>query len=692
MNIVSPLVEVNDLNFAYRHGEGWLRVLHGVNFTIRRGEVFGLVGESGCGKSTLAYQLLGYRREFTRIESGRISFSGLELQNLDRSALDKLRGNRISLVPQNPTTALSPAMRIGRQLMEVLEFHGRNKSREKERATELLQMVQLPEPEAVLLRYPHELSGGQQQRICIAMALACEPDLVVLDEPTTGLDVTTQDQIVGLLAELRARLGMSMLYVTHDLGVLAQIADRVGVMYAGRMVEVAPSTELFTNPRHPYTRGLIASIPSIGKVKHTASPVLRGLLKRDELPPGCPFQPRCNYAIGDCAREVQRLETVDANHHVACMRWRHLEPGLASTTDDLQYSRSIATDQPILKVENVSLGYGGRRHWPLSRAVNRPYVVRDLSFTIEEGEIFALVGESGSGKSTIARAVGGLLAAFAGTIKFEGKSIPGLVSARSRELRQWIQYVFQNPDASLNPRVSIGAILARPIQMFFNLTRTEVDKRVALALEDVRLAANYSDRYSDQLSGGERQRVAIARAIVAESKLLLCDEILSGLDVSVQANVMKLLQRLRTEHGLSMLFISHDLAVVRNLADRIGVLFRGQLMELGDVESVFKPPFHPYTYELLMAVPSIGRIRRAEKRKVQETKSPTHLGCAFAGRCAWQIGKICEEQSPPWRETSSKHKIRCHIPLNELSAHVKGDLDHLNLNPDNLFSVAAQAR
>ncbi len=692
MSTAPPLIEVENLNFAYRHGEGWLRVLHNVTFKIRRGEVFGLVGESGCGKSTLAYQLLGYRREFTRIESGRISFAGQELQSLNRIALNKIRGNRISLVPQNPTTALSPAMRVGRQLMEVLEFHGRNRGRENERATELLQMVQLPEPEAVLLRYPHQLSGGQQQRVCIAMALACEPDLVVLDEPTTGLDVTTQDQIVGLLAELRARLDMSMLYVTHDLGVLSQIADRVGVMYAGRMVEVAPASELFLNPRHPYTRGLIASIPSMDKVKHTASPALRGLLKRDELPAGCPFQPRCNYAIESCAIVVQQLNNVNAHHNVACMRWEHLEPDLDSKFQELQYSRHIGTEQPILEIDNVNLGYGGRGHWPLHRAVNRPYVINNLSFKIEKGEIFALVGESGSGKSTIARAVGGLLEAFDGIIKFEGKQIPGLVSDRSRELRQWVQYIFQNPDASLNPRVSIGAILARPIEMFFRLTRKEIGERVTLALEDVRLAASYTERYSDQLSGGERQRVAIARAIVAESKLLLCDEILSGLDVSVQANVMKLLQRLRAEHGLSMLFISHDLAVVRNLADRIGVLFRGELMEVGDVESVFQPPYHPYTYELLMAVPTIGRIRRAEKKKVQRTEPVSQRGCAFAGRCPWQLGKICEEQSPPWRDTSPKHRIRCHIPLQELSAHISGDLDYLNLETDRELATVSQVK
>lgn len=673
-----PLVEVIGLDFAYRHGEGWLRVLHGVSFEIRRGEAFGLVGESGCGKSTMAYQLLGHRRETTRIEGGRILFAGADLQDLNRSALDRLRGNRISLVPQNPTTALSPSMRVGRQLTEVLEFHGASKGAENLRAAELLRMVRLPEPDSIGQRYPHELSGGQQQRVCIAMALACEPDLVVLDEPTTGLDVTTQDQIVELLAELRGRLGMSMLYVTHDLGLLARIADRVGVMYAGRMVETARSAELFNSPRHPYTRGLIASIPEIVKTRRSARPVLRGLLKREDLPAGCPFQPRCDHAEERCAAEVQVLDSVVDGHQVACWKWRRMAPFLSTLTEEVQESRAAAPDRSILSVEHVSLGYGSRLRWSLLMGVPRPDVVTDLSFTIKEGETFALVGESGSGKSTVARAVAGLLSPLSGTMKFEGKPMPRLVSARSRELRQWIQYIFQNPDASLNPRVRIGSILARPIRMFFDLARSSIDKRVTMALEDVRLEAGYAGRYPDQLSGGERQRVAIARALVAESKLLLCDEILSGLDVSVQANVLALLHRLRSEHRLSMLFISHDLAVVKTLADRIGVLFRGKLLELGDVEDIFKPPFHPYTYELLMAVPSIWRIRRAGLRQIPHGNPTTHEGCVFAGRCAWQIGKICEEQPPPWRQTSPKHQIRCHIPLDDLSELVKGDLDYLN--------------
>jgi peptide/nickel transport system ATP-binding protein len=506
------------------------------------------------------------------------------------------------------------------------------------------------------------------------MALACEPDLVVLDEPTTGLDVTTQEQIVDLLKDLRSRLRMSMLYVTHDLGVLAQIADRVGVMYAGHMVETAPTRELFAEPRHPYTRGLIASVPQIEKTARRSDIVLRGLLKREQLPVGCPFQPRCDFAEAECKQEVQVPERIGSDHEVACRRWREIARQESPAASSEVVTRVIHPE-PILSVEEINLRYGGRNRWPWSSAPDD--VVKELSFVIKKGETFALVGESGSGKSTIARAVAGLLAPSQGIIRFEGQALPGLVARRSRELRRRIQYIFQNPDASLNPRARVGAILSRPFEFFFAPDRATTKRKVTEALEDVRLDRSYSSRYPDQLSGGERQRVAIARALIADSKLLLCDEILSGLDVSVQANVLSLLQRLRREYDLSMLFISHDLAVVRSLADRVGVLFRGRLMEIGDVEDIFRPPFHPYTYELLMAVPSINRSRQARNRPRMNRVATERAGCVFAGRCQWQQGTLCEKEAPPWREVTSRHRIRCHIPVSELAMRAQEDLLHL---------------
>jgi peptide/nickel transport system ATP-binding protein len=670
MSAVRPdakLVEVSGLSLAYQHEDQPLQVLFGVTFTIARGEVLGLVGESGCGKSTVAYQLLGYRPPSARVLAGEVLFDRIDLLKVGRAELDRLRGNRVALIPQNPASALSPGMRVGRQVAEVLTSHGRASGRRAAaaRAAELFDAVGLPDPRRIGRRYPHELSGGQQQRVAIAMALACGPDLLVLDEPTTGLDVTTQQQIIALLAELRRQNRMAMLYVTHDLGLLAQIADRVGVMYAGRMVEVASTGILFSQPRHPYTRGLIASIPQLRPGERIGQR-LRGLLQRDELPPGCPFQPRCDFADGACAVEVQVLEEAAPGHEVACRRWRALAPPAAVAMPVGPQAAQPALAAPLLALESLAVTY---------RAAGSVFVkpvaaVKGLTLAIERGETVALVGESGSGKSTVARAISGLLRPSGGRILFRGEPLAGLLRHRSRELRRIIQYVFQNPDASLNPRMRVGSILARPLEVFFDAAGADLRGRIARALDDVRLDETYADRYPDQLSGGERQRVAIARAVIAEPQLLLCDEVLSALDVSVQANILDLLKRLRAEHHLSMLFISHDLAVVREIADRIAVLFRGELCQIGPARAVFQAPMHPYTHALLMAAPS-GPAAAARPAEVAEPVRPgpaSVLGCPYAGRCAWQAGAICEREPPPWHEPGSGNRIRCHLSLSELEA------------------------
>jgi peptide/nickel transport system ATP-binding protein len=667
------LLRAVDLQISYRQQEGWLPVLHCVNFAIERGETFGLVGESGCGKSTVALQLLGYRHPSSRVDGGHIEFGGRDLLTLPRRELDRIRGNRISFVPQNPTTALNPGMRVGDQVSEILLLHKRatDQNQARQRVVELFGLVGLPTPKALVERYPHQLSGGQQQRVCIAMALACDPDLVVLDEPTTGLDVTTQEQIVELLIDLRQRIGLSMLYVTHDLGLLSQIADRVGVMYAGHMVEIAPVAELFHQPRHPYTRGLIGSIPRIDRPDEPVARPLHGLLRRNELPAGCPFQPRCDFAEASCATNHQTLDRVAPGHEVACQRWRALLAPSVAAAGDVSTPRAVAEPEPpLLALDHLSIAYGADGG-ALARFLGAaPFVaVRDLDLAIARGETLALVGESGSGKSTVARAVSGLLRPHAGQVLLHGQKLAGLVRERSGEQRREIQYIFQNPDASLNPRTKIATILARPLEMFFDLDRRATRERVLEALADVRLDAGYAERYADQLSGGERQRVAIARALIAQPTLLLCDEVLSALDVSVQANVLDLLRRLRAEHHVAMLFISHDLAVVRSIADKIGVLFQGQLMELGRTADIFSPPFHPYTHSLLMAVPDPDRPRRSMtvgRRPV--AGPPKATGCPYAGRCAWQAGPICEQTAPPWRKTERGVAIYCHLPLDELTA------------------------
>jgi peptide/nickel transport system ATP-binding protein len=672
----AALLQVVDLAVSYRQQNGWQPVLSKVNFTIGRGEAFGLVGESGCGKSTVALQLLGYRHPASRVDSGQVLFNGRNLLSLKRGELDRLRGDRISFVPQNPTTALNPGIRVGPQVIETLRAHGRaaDEGSAARRAIELFNLVGLPQPERLIRRYPHQLSGGQQQRVCIAMALACDPDLVVLDEPTTGLDVTTQEQIIELLIDLRARIGMSMLYVTHDLGVLSQIADRVGVMYAGHMVEIAPTAALFSQPRHPYTRGLIASIPRLDEPEGTPSRSLRGLLRRDELPTGCPFQPRCDFAEPSCAQRVQTLDQVAPGHEVACQRWRALAAPAIATAGKSAPIRPPSLEAPLLSLQNVTLSYGAAGRWfGMKSSANAFVAVQNLSFSIARGETFALVGESGSGKSTVARAISGLLAPASGQISMQGQPLPPLVRQRSAEQRRLIQYIFQNPDASLNPRARVGKTLARPLELFLDLDSNGIRHRIDEALSDTGLDAGYVERFPDQLSGGERQRVAIARALIVRPELLLCDEVLSALDVSVQARVLDLLRGLRERHRVTMLFIAHDLAVVRQLADRVAVMYQGQLMELGDTADVFAAPFHPYTHSLIMAVPTLARAQEAPRApRALARPVPARRACAFAGRCPWQPGKICEDVEPPWRRTPGGLAIRCHLPLAELEQLTAG--------------------
>lgn len=660
---MKKLIEVRNLNIAYGGPAGWTNVVQDVSFEIARGEAFGLVGESGCGKSTVAYRLLGYGTINSFVQTGEVLFDGIDLLKLPPSALTRLRGNRVALVPQNPTTSLSPGMRVGAQIREMIATHNAlpEGTTLERRIVELFALVGLPD---VSHRYPHELSGGQQQRVAIAMAVSCNPDLLVLDEPTTGLDVTTQRQIIQLLSDLRARIGMAMLYVTHDLALLAQIADRVGVMYAGQLVEVADSDKLLSTPAHPYSRGLIASIPTMGNTDRHASG-LRGVLRRDQMSTGCKFEPRCDFATAACRTTPQILEPIGDVRSVACMRWKEATAQQQPAVVAGPKNRTATKSESLLSVANLSLSYRKPRFVDKVLGRTMPSVVRDIDLVLRTGEVVALVGESGSGKSTIARAISGRLPPRSGTITLENGPLSPTLDGRSADELREIQYIFQNPDASLNPRSSIRSILMRPLKHF----GIPADgKTLETVLESVGLHAGYLERIPEQLSGGERQRIAIARALLVNPKLLICDEILSALDVSVQARIVELLRSLKEKHDVAMLFISHDLAVVQQLADRVAVLYHGELMQMSETASLLTTPLHPYTEMLLEAAPSLRKDGHVSRPPAAPAlKAAPGIGCPFAGRCPRQPGSLCAETHPPVQETGSGF-IRCHVPADKLAS------------------------
>lgn len=676
---MTKLIEIRNLGIAYGGHAGWTDVVEGVCLEIARGETFGLVGESGCGKSTVAYRLLGYGAANSRVQTGEVLFEGIDLLKLDASSLARLRGNRIALVPQNPTTALSPGMRVGQQIREMILTHLALPERMsmEQRIRDLFALVGLPD---VSRRYPHELSGGQQQRVTIAMAVSCNPDLLVLDEPTTGLDVTTQRQIIQLLSDLRSRIGMAMLYVTHDLALLAQIADRIGVMYAGKLVEVAPCDRLLSNPAHPYSRGLIASIPTIMH-GHRGGRGLRGVLRRDQMAEGCKFEPRCDFATATCRSTPQQLIPVADEQSVACMRWSDIVDTADSIPSSISGLRPKRQAARLLSVEHLSLSYAPAGWFSELLGKTPIPIARDIDLELGAGEIVALVGESGSGKSTIARAISGRLPPRSGTIRVAAKELEPTLAQRSVEQLRQIQYIFQNPDASLNPRRSVRAILERPLQHFGIASTPE---KFESALENVGLHAGYLNRFPEQLSGGERQRVAIARALLVNPELLICDEILSALDVSVQTKIVELLLVLKEQHGVAMLFISHDLAVVRQLADRVAVLYRGELMQMVDTDALFNSPLHPYTEMLLGAAPGLSKDEYVPKPPAMpDSQSIAGRGCPLAGRCPRQVGALCAESRPPSQITQSGF-IRCHIPLAELA---QGTTDSANTRPTQVSGV-----
>jgi peptide/nickel transport system ATP-binding protein len=567
-------------------------VVDDVSLRVAPGEALGLVGESGSGKTTTALALLGFARPGVRIVAGEVEVVGRRVPARDEPAARTLRGSLVAYVPQDPANALNPALRIGSAIQDVLEEHVRS-AQSSGGVQAALASVHLPADSAFAQRFPHQLSGGQQQRVTIAMALACEPPLVVLDEPTTGLDVVTQARVLDELRRLRTERGLSMVYVSHDLAVVSQIADRIAVMYAGRVIEEGPVPAVLSRPRHPYTRGLVASIPDHVVPRRLLS--MPGVaVGVGDRPPGCAFSPRCPQRQERCERELPALEPIGDGRAVRCFEWRStpavvLEPPLAATT-----RRDAGR---LLQVVSLSAEHRGRRETTVAAV--------DISFDVLAGGCVALVGESGSGKTTIARCIAGLHVPSGGQILLGGVPLAGRAARRPLDARRRIQIVFQNPYDSLNPRHRVADAIARPARLLRGLGRQEAAPAVAELLELVRLPARVGDRFPGELSGGERQRVAIARALAAGPELLVCDEITSALDVSVQAAVLELLAELRSQLGVALLFISHDLGVVASVADTVLVLERGVVCERGRVADVLERPQHPYTQALLAAAPRL---------------------------------------------------------------------------------------
>ncbi|HYX86759.1 MAG TPA: ABC transporter ATP-binding protein [Gaiellales bacterium] len=590
---VEPVIRIAHLSLALASGEP---VVEDVSFTVGRGEILGLVGESGSGKTTTALSLLGYTRPGVVVRGGAVEVGGRSIIGADARSVRSLRGRVISYVPQDPGGALNPSLRVSDAIMDVLRAH-RAESASDESVRAALGRVELGADARFGHRYPHQLSGGQQQRVTIAMACVCEPPVAVLDEPTTGLDVLTQDRILTELARLRDEDGMAMVYVSHDLAVVARMADRIVVMYAGRVVENGPAAEVIGRPRHPYTRALVAAIPDF-RHPRTLQGIPGVAVGVGEWPAGCAFAPRCPHQEPRCHAAVPDLDDAAPGHAVRCCRWAELADAEPRAEDDRHAGPVEPADAaPLLQVSGLEVEYRAGR--------SRRQAVRGVSFAIEAGRCVALVGESGSGKTTIGRCIAGLHVPTAGSIVFDGAELRGAARSRSLDQRRRIQIVFQNPYESLNPRHRVGSSIERPLRVLRKLSRADAAREVVELLERVRLPRRLADRFPIELSGGERQRVAIARALAAKPDLLVCDEVTSALDVSVQAAVLELLSELRRDLRLSMLFITHNLGVVACIADSVLVMDQGALCEAGRVREVLATPADEYTRRLLSAAPGL---------------------------------------------------------------------------------------
>jgi peptide/nickel transport system ATP-binding protein len=675
---VTPVLECRNLSISYFTRSGEIPAVIDFNLKLMPGEAHGIVGESGCGKSTVALAIMQYLGRNGRIAGGEIFFEGRDMTTMDEEELRKIRGSKIAMVYQEPMASLNPSMKIGEQLAEVPIYHeGISQADALERSRKMLANVRVPDPDRIMGSYPHQISGGQQQRVVIAMALLSNPKLLLLDEPTTALDVTVEAGIVELIKEISAKFGTSMIYISHNLGLILETCDRITVMYSGEAVEVGSIREVFAAMRHPYTRGLFASIPIPGADKNSRPLIaIPGQLPLPhQRPVGCYFGPRCQHFVaGRCdAGPIPMVPVVSRDFHASrCIR-----------IDEIDWDAPVAgavgrvPTRPgdiVLKVEDLTKHYAITESAIFFAGAARTVKANEkLNFDARQAETVAIVGESGCGKSTFAKVLMGLEGATNGAIMLGNLELGGLpVQKRGKDTIANLQMIFQNPFDTLNPSHSVGSQIARVIRKFgVETEEPKVQARVMDLLDIVKLPRDFAKRRPRQLSGGQKQRIGIARAFAGNPTLVVADEPVSALDVSVQAAVTELLMDIQRDHRTTLLFISHDLSVVRYLADRVIVMYLGQIMEQGTTDEIFSPPYHPYTEALLSAVPIADT--RVTKRKVLltgEIPSPSNPppGCPFSTRCPYMMPGICNVIPPPVVEPSPGHKILCHLSLATLEA------------------------
>lgn len=667
-------LRIQGYSISYGESERALKVLDNINLDIGRGEVVGLVGESGSGKSTLAFAIMRALRGRTSGEAGDILLGSDSLRDLDEQGLNKIRGKRIAMVFQDPGASLNPTLSLGEHFRQTLDRHrGLTPDKIIKETHRLLTMVGLPDAGTMALKFPYEVSGGEKQRAVIALAFACDPELILFDEPTSALDATTAVNILDLFRELQKQTGVSALFISHDLGVVREIAHRVAVIYAGRILEIGSVEKLYAEPRHPYTRSLLASLPtpSVGEENRPLVSIPGSLPDRTVPVFGCNFADRCQFATEKCRQEPIDLVT-DNEHAVACPYWQSVLSTKIHSDDETPTIEGAATERVArLSMENLSVEIS--RPDLFARLMGREpktiHAVNNVDLVLHGGETLGLVGESGCGKSSLAKALVGLR-------EFKGRVLLGDTPVYSlgdmgKPYRKRVQIIFQNPDLSLNPRQSIATILSRPLKLYQSDASGNLSDRIAKLLQRVNLPAEFASRYPHELSGGEKQRIAIARALAAEPEVIICDEITSGLDASIQASIVNLLRKVQVETGISYLFITHDLNLLRHIADRVAVMYLGEIVEVRPANKIGVPPYQPYTEALLSSAPVLDS--NLEFRRVRlEGSLPSRIGrvqgCSFASRCPHRIGTICDTEKPYQRDIEPGHWIQCHLDIDTLQA------------------------